>query len=200
MLLLATILLIGVLLGFGLGGDIRNLATAELRLWWVLPVAVALQVAPIPRAEGQVGANLPFAALIRSFALIGLVCGVNWRLRGFPTLLLGVLLNLIPISLNQGMPVSAEAVIEVGGSVEDLPTQRGAKHHLATRDDVLTILGDTIAVREPFKAVVSIGDIVMWVGAALFVTAAMLARERRTDVPPTHPHRARSATKSGTPR
>ena len=195
MLLLGTILLIGLLLGFGLGGDIRNLATTELRLWWLLPLAVVLQVAPIPRGEGTVGANLPFAALILSFAVIGLVCIVNWRLRGFPTLLLGVLLNLIPISVNQGMPVSAEAVVEVGGSVEDVPTQRGAKHHLATREDKLTILGDSIPVREPFKAVVSIGDIVMWIGAALFVTAAMLARERRTDAPPAHPHRARPTTR-----
>ncbi|MDQ4005487.1 MAG: DUF5317 domain-containing protein, partial [Actinomycetota bacterium] len=198
MLLLGTILLIGVLLGFGLGGDIRNLATAELRLWWLLPVAVALQVAPIPRGEGTLGVNLPFATLILSFVVIALVCVVNWGLRGFPTLLLGVLLNLIPISVNQGMPVSAEAVVEVGGSVEDVPTQPGAKHHLATPEDRLTILGDSIAVREPFKAVVSIGDIVMWIGAALFVTAAMLARERRTDVPPPHPHRARPSTRSGT--
>ena len=200
MLLLGTILLIGLLLGFGLRGDLRNLAEARIRFWYLLPVALAVQVAPVPRMEGQLGRHLPFAVLLLSFVIIAVVCVVNWGLRGFPMILLGVLLNAAPIALNQGMPVSGEAVVEVGGSIEDVPRERGTKHHLATSQDRLTELGDVLPIRAPFNAVVSVGDLVMWVGAATFVTAAMLGRERRGWTPPPSGHRPRPSTTSGSPR
>lgn len=197
----AAFLAIGLMLGFGLGGGLRNLAEAQIRLWPLLPVAVAVQVAPIPRLEGELGQHLPFAALLLSFVLIGVVCAVNWGLRGFPTILLGVMLNAAPIAINQGMPVSAQAVAEVGGSVEEVPTERGGKHHLATEQDRIAFLGDAIPIREPFRAVVSVGDLLMWLGVAGFVIAAMLGRERRREEhPPSHPHRARPSTTSESPR
>ena len=199
MLLLGTILLIGVLLGLGLGGDLRNLAEARVRLWYLLPLALVIQLAPIPRGDGEVGRYLPFAALLLSLVLIAVVCVVNWGVRGFPTILLGVLLNAAPIALNQGMPVSPEAVVAVGGSLADLPTEIGEKHHVQTAEDQLTMLADVLPIREPFKAVVSVGDLVMWWGVALFVTAAMLGREQRgADHPPTG-HRSRPSTRSGSP-
>ena len=200
MLLLGTILAIGLLLGFGLRGDLRNLADVRIRVWYLLPVALAVQVAPVPRMEGELGRQLPFAALLLSFLIIAVVCVVNWGLRGFPTILLGVLLNAAPIALNQGMPVSGEAVVAIGGSIEDLPREPGAKHHLATREDRLTVLGDVLPIRHPFNAVVSVGDLMMWVGAAGFVTAAMLGRERRGWLPPPTGHRVRPSTTSGNPR
>lgn len=178
-LLLASILAIGLLLGWGLGGGVRNLAQLEVRLWWLVPIALAMQLVPIPRADSGVGRYLPFVVLLLSFVLIGGVVLVNWRLRGFPAILLGVLLNLIPIALNQGMPVSGAAVAESGGSVADVPTELGAKHHLERPEDELTFLADVIAVRRPFRAVVSAGDLVMWVGAGWFLTAAMLGVPRR---------------------
>lgn len=197
----AAFLAIGVMLGFGLGGNLRNLAEVQIRAWWLLPLAVLLQVVPLPEVEGQVGRHLEYGALVLSFVLIGVVCAVNAGNRGFLLILLGVLLNALPIVVNQGMPVSAAAVAEVGGDVSELPRERGGKHHLATPEDRVAFLGDTIAIREPFKAVVSAGDIAMWLGAAAFVTAAMLGRERRREQPPpSHHHRARPSMTSGSPR
>lgn len=178
-LLLASIVVIGLLLGWGLGGRIRNLAELDVRLWWLIPIALLLQVVPIPRADHGPGRFGPFAVLLLSFVLIGLVMGLNWRIRGFPTILLGVILNLIPIAINQGMPVSGPAILEVGGSLSDIPHDLGEKHHLLRPEDQLTALADVIAVRAPFRAVVSAGDLVMWVGAGWFVTAAMLGSPRR---------------------
>lgn len=194
MLLLASILAIGLLLGWGLGGGIRNLAQLEVRMWWLIPVALAVQVVPIPSAESGPLRYLPFVTLLLSFVLIGAVVVMNWNLRGFPVILLGVILNLIPIVVNQGMPVSGAAVVESGGSLADVPRELGAKHHLETSRDKLTFLADVIAVRTPFRAVVSVGDLVMWAGAGWFVTAAMLGVPRREQRPARRPvRRLRSA-------
>jgi hypothetical protein len=102
---------------------------------------------------------------------------------------LGVILNLVPIALNQGMPVSGAAVIESGGTIEAVPQELGEKHHLQRPEDRLTVLADVIPVREPFRAVVSVGDLVMWVGAGVFVTAAMLGAHRRERLPSPAPRR-----------
>ena len=126
--------------------------------------------------------SLPFIALLLSFAVIGVACIINWRLRGFRLILLGVLLNLIPIGLNQGMPVSAAAVGDAGLSVSRVPTDRGGKHHLAQVGDRVQFLGDVIPVRPPFRTVVSAGDLVMWVGAAAFVSLALLGRATRAEL------------------
>jgi hypothetical protein len=178
-LLLASIVVMGLLLGWGLGGRIRNLGELEVRLWWLVPLALVLQVISIPRSPDGPGKYAPFVILLLSFLLIGVVMTMNWQLRGFPTILLGVVLNLIPIALNQGMPVSGPAVIEAGGSVDAVPRELGEKHHLQRPEDRLTVLADVIPVRKPFHAVVSAGDLVMWVGAGVFVTAAMLGAHRR---------------------
>ena len=189
--------MIGLLLGWGLGGSIRNLAQLDVRLWWLVPVALLLQIAPIPRSDSGLLRYLPFAALLASFVLIAVVMAVNLRHRGFLLILLGVILNLIPIAVNQGMPVSGAAVIEVGGSLSDVPREPGGKHHLREPGDQVTFLADVIAVREPFKAVVSVGDLVMWLGAGWFVTWAMLGAPRREPRPARLPpaRRLRSASR-----
>jgi hypothetical protein len=191
----------GLLLGWGLGGAARNLAHVRVALWPALPVAVALQAIPIPAASQGVGQYLPFAALLVSFALLVVVTAANWRLKGFLLVLVGVVLNAIPIIANQGMPVSGSAVVDVGGSVDDLPTEPGGKHHLSTNEDDLVFLGDVFPVRAPFREVVSVGDLVMYVGAAWFLASAMLGRPER---PPPKPvgrlRRARPSTMWESPR
>jgi hypothetical protein len=185
-MLLGAVLAIGLLLGWGLGGALRNLALVQVRLWQVFPAALALQVLPVP---GGGGSNLPFVALVLSYLFLIGVTALNWRLRGFPLILVGLVLNAIPIFINQGMPVSAEAVVAAGGSVDEVPREPGGKHHLATAEDDLTFLGDVIAVRAPFQAVVSIGDLLMYSGAAVFLAGAMLASPRRPRPPPSLPRR-----------
>jgi hypothetical protein len=176
MLLLASILAIGLCLGWGLGGSLRNLAHVRVGLWFLFPVALVLQAVPVPQAESGTGRLLPFAVLEFSYLVLIVAVVANWGLRGFRLILLGLLLNLVPITLNQGMPVSGSAVVEAGGRAEDVPAEPGGKHHLAGSTDQLPFLGDVIPVREPFRTVVSVGDIVMYAGAATFLAAAMLAK------------------------
>ena len=169
----------GLLLGWGLGGGIRNLGGLEVRLWWLIPLALVLQIIPLPHPDSGPLRYLPFVLLLVSFLLIGAAMILNLGLRGFPAILLGVVLNLVPIVVNQGMPVSGSAVVEAGGALADVPRELGGKHHLKRPEDQVTFLADTIAVRSPFRAVVSVGDLVMWLGAGWFVTWAMLGDPRR---------------------
>jgi hypothetical protein len=197
-LLLAAVLGMGLLMGWGLGGALRNLATVEIRLWPALPGALVLQALPVPTFQGEIGRNLPFAVLVLSYLVLLAVLVVNWRLRGFVIVLFGVLLNLAPILANRGMPVLGGAVERAGGSVKDVPRERGQKHHLATEQDRLLPLADIIGVREPFATVVSVGDVVMYTGAAVFLAAAMLGRSRKEPLPVPAPGFGRSSRPSTT--
>ncbi len=199
-LLIGAILGIGVLLGWGFGGALRNVAHVQVAGWPAFPVGLALQAVPIPHVGDGGGRYLPFVALVASYVIIVMAAGINWRLRWFPTIMVGVALNAVPIVVNQGMPVSGQAVREVGGSVDAVPRERGQKHHLATGRDELAFLGDVIPVREPFQAVVSLGDLVMYVGAAGFLAAAMLGRhERRPRSAPQTGHSARPSSEWESP-
>ena len=201
MLLVGAILGIGLLIGWGFGGALRNLGPARINWWPALPAALVLQGVPIPQPDGEVGRLLPFAVLLLSYAVLIAVLAVNWRLRGFLVVLAGLVLNLVPIVANQGMPVSGTAIETVGGSLENIPREHGEKHHLATDEDVILPLADVIAVRDPFNTVVSVGDVLMYAGAAVFLAAAMMAspeRPPRRDFARSRP--ARPSTMSGSPR
>ena len=182
-LVAAAFLVIGLLLGWGFGGSLRNVAHVRVALWWLFPIGLALQILPLPSFETGSVRYLPFAVLLFSYVLLIAVAAINWRVRGAPLILVGLVLNLIPIALNQGMPVSGSAVREVGGSVASVPIEPGGKHHLATGEDRLTFLGDVIPMRSPFREVVSVGDLVLWLGAAVFLAAAMLALPERPPRP-----------------
>ena len=182
MLLIGAILAIGLLIGWGFGGDLRNFSAIGIRLWWVAPLALLLQVLPLPEGESGITRLLPAGALLASFWLLTVVAAANWRLRGFGLILIGVLMNFTVISVNQGMPVSAEALarIEATEDVEPLrEAPEGAKHHLATEEDRLRPIGDVIPVEEPFDVVVSPGDVLAYSGAAVLVAAVMLGRPER---------------------
>lgn len=182
MLLIVAILGVGLLLGWGLRGSLRNLADVRVRLWWMAPAALALQVMPFSGGEGSITRWLPLSILLFSYLLLIIVVGANRRLRGFGMILLGLTMNLTVIAANQGMPVS-EAALERVGHPEDVQELReagpGAKHRLEGEDDVLTPLADVIAVRDPFSAIVSIGDVLAYSGAAVFLGSAMLGRATR---------------------
>ena len=200
-LLLAAILGIGLLLGWGLGGRLRNLGEVRIRLWPLALAGLVLQIVPIPALEGAPGMLLPVGVLLLSFAVLLLFVVLNWRLRGFWLIGLGLLLNAVVIGANHGMPVSEYAARQSGqaGAIPQLMSGQDPKHRLADDEVVLLPLADVIPVGSPFNIVVSVGDVVAYVGAAVFLTATMLGvgdrRQRRPDRRP--PGRARM---SGTPR
>jgi hypothetical protein len=198
MLLVGAIFAIALMLGWGLGGRLRALARVRIRLWWLIPLAVLLQVLPAPQAGEGLARLVPVGFLLGSYLLLAVVAVANWYQRGFPLILLGLLLNGAVVTINEGMPVSEQAIRDSGNLslLEDLPRQRGGKHHAATDRDVLVFMADSIAVREPFGVVVSPGDVAIDVGAAVWLGAAMLGRQdRREEEAPSSPRTATWGTR-----
>jgi hypothetical protein len=195
-LLLAAILGIGLLLGWGFGGRLRNLGTVPIHLWPLALIGLVLQVVPIPRPEGSLRDVLPIGVLLLSFAVLLFFVAVNWRLRGFLLIGLGLLLNAVVIAANLGMPVSEHAARQSGQAeaIGVLTSGDDPKHHLASEEDVLLPLADVIPVGSPFNIVVSAGDVISYVGAAVFLTATMLGAADRTPRSPGRPLEGRART------
>lgn len=163
-------------LGYLLGGRLHRLGNVRFRHAWAGLAGVALQVLPV-------GGTLGFVVLIASFVLLLFVAWVNRRLPGFALIAAGLCLNLVVIAVNEGMPVTREAIVasDQAETLDDIRAAGGTKHHLATAQDDLLILADRIGIPAPVAQAVSIGDVVAYAGVVWFVVAAM---RRRTEEEP----------------
>jgi hypothetical protein len=183
MILLAGTLVLAILVGYLTGGRLRNLGTLTLR-WWPLALAgLALQLVPYPESFPD---WVAVAALLVSFAMLMVFAWVNRRWAGFGLILFGLALNALVITVNQGMPVSREALVnsDQGDLLDYLIEHGGAKHHLATDDDRLLALGDVIGIPGPIGQAISIGDIFVYVGLILVIAAAMRGRPAAKETAP----------------
>ncbi len=177
MLLIAGAIVAGCLAGLAVGGSLRSLAEIRLRWWPLAVIGLAFQLAPVPALKGQADHWLGVGLLIASYvALLGFVI-VNARLPGFALISVGFALNVLVISLNGGMPVSGHALAEAYGPsygtvVTELRASGGAKHHLERSDDVLVPLTDVIALGSPVHLVMSVGDVLFFLGVTWVIAAA----------------------------
>jgi Family of unknown function (DUF5317) len=164
-----------LVIGFLLGGRVRNLANLEIAWPWLALVGLALQFVTGP------GSTVPLVCLYLSFALLIVFTIKNVRIFGFAVILAGVLCNLLVIGINGGMPVSKAALrgSDQGRFLGALENNPYPKHHLATDDDLLRFLGDVIPVPEPIAQAISVGDILTYGGVGLVVIGAMRGPSRR---------------------
>jgi hypothetical protein len=141
---------------------------------------LALQASPLP---GGVGRPVGSAVLVGSYGLLIAFAWVNRRLPALWLVMAGVVLNILVIAVNGGMPVSANALETAGARAEELLGAGTAKHHLMGPGDTLTPLGDVIGIPPPVGAVISIGDVSLYAGVAVLVVMVMLGRsgENRRD-------------------
>jgi hypothetical protein len=194
MLLIAAVLVIGLLLGYLAGGRLRNLEHLRLRWWWLAPIGLLMQLAPLP-LHGHVDKQVSVGLLIASYpVLLAFVAG-NIRLPGLPLLFIGLFMNLLVISVNDGMPVTRHA-LEASGQgnlLQDLIHNGGAKHHLAGPGDVLLPLADVIPIGKPIRQVVSAGDLVVYSGMVWLIVAVMRRRPSETAPAPPPERSGRSA-------
>ncbi|MEX0754694.1 MAG: DUF5317 domain-containing protein [Actinomycetota bacterium] len=157
-----------VVAGYAFGGRLSGLSTTRFR-WWGLAVAgLLLQVGPVP-------GPILVPVLIASFAMLVVFALVNARLPGFGLVFIGLALNTVVITANLGMPVTSDALADSGqrDTIAELNSMDETKHHIATDNDVLLVLSDWIPIPPPVKQAISIGDLVMWIGAGVFVVSTM---------------------------
>jgi hypothetical protein len=120
------------------------------------------------------------AALATGLGLAVLLAFVaaNAHITGVVVIGLGLLLNLVAVALNSGMPVRGGALVAAGiVEQEELPTlDVDGPRHLETPRDRLPVLGDVLPVPLT-REVVSFGDLIVIFGAADAVRD--LVRRRR---------------------
>src|SRR5215470_7406397 len=107
MILLVSVLVLAVVVGYAIGGRLRNLETMRLRWWGLALGGLFLQLVPFPSGWSH---GVSVAALLVSFAMLIAFGVLNWRVCGVPVILFGLCLNGLVITVNQGMPVTLGAL------------------------------------------------------------------------------------------
>jgi hypothetical protein len=164
----------GVLFGMLTGGRPANAARRPVQLTWLLLCSALVQVA----AELlDVPDRLGLAMVLVSYVGLAAFAIANIRLVGMPVVLVGLAANLAVIALNGGMPVRASAILasNAAASSELATLDFGAKRHLATDTDRLTVLGDVVPVR-PTHEVLSFGDLILAFGIADVIFRLLMPR------------------------
>lgn len=161
-------------IGLLAGGSLRDFPAVRIRWTWLVLLGVGLQFV-------AVRGTLAFPVLMASFvAMIAFVLS-NVRAPGFVFILVGLSLNALVIGLNQSMPVSREALVSSGqtNTIVDLTTDTdGQKHFLADDDTDLLQLGDVIAIGNPIRQAISIGDGFVHLGIGWFIVVALRKPKR----------------------
>lgn len=164
---------LAVCVGFIAGGSLRPFERLNVHWWGIALAGLALQAIPLPSGVGRpVGS----AVLVGSYGLLVAFAWVNRRLPALWLVMAGLLLNILVIAVNGGMPVSPEALETAGASAKDLLGAATSKHHLMNPGDTLRPLADVIGIPPPIGAVISIGDVLLYSGVAVLVVAVMLGR------------------------
>ncbi len=167
------VLVLAICVGFIAGGTLRPFEHLKVRWWGIALAGLALQGVSL---ASDIGRSAGAALLVGSYALLLLFAWTNRRLPALWLVMAGLVLNILVIGVNGGMPVSASALETAGASAEGLLGEGTAKHHLMGPEDRLTSLGDVIGIPPPIGAVISIGDVLLYAGVAILVVAVMLGR------------------------
>jgi hypothetical protein len=169
----------GAAIGVGLarGGRLRGLAETPVRSRPLGLACLAVQALVVALPLGAIGLPRVLGAVLLILALGALLATAraNGRLPGVPLLALGLLLNLLVVVANLGMPVPAATLERAGVEVErPLPDRPDAKHVLEGGGTRLATLGDRLAVR-PLGTVTSYGTVIELAGLFLLVQHLLLA-------------------------
>jgi hypothetical protein len=180
MLLIPGLIALAILVGFLLGGSLRRFEDLEIHRWGLALVGLGLHLAAmyvvVDKVAGPVVLALSYAFLI-AFLVWNRWIPAAW------VMVAGLLLNLVVVVANGGMPVDPNAVQAIGGDTTSLELANDGAHHLMTAEDVFWRLGDTIGVPAPVSAVVSIGDVLLYGAIGYSIVQIMRGRCRENPRP-----------------
>jgi hypothetical protein len=164
-------IVIGLAVGFLLGGRPSGLATLQFR-WAPLAIAgLAVQIllfsGPISDRVGDLGP----VVYIASTLMVLVVVVRNIRIAGMPLVALGAASNLVAIIANGGYMPDSPGAAAAAGHVEATTYSNSA----IVENAVLAPLTDIFAMPAwmPFSNVFSIGDLLIGVGVAIAIVVAM---------------------------
>ncbi|HVM40822.1 MAG TPA: DUF5317 family protein, partial [Acidimicrobiia bacterium] len=167
----------GVVFSVVTGGSVARVLDVPVRWSPLLAGAFALQVLlGVWHPGGGWPRPVGLGLYLVSFVLLAAFCARNLRLVGMSVVLVGVLMNLVAIAANGGMPVRlpADADAAARGRLDASVTH-------VPEDDAgpLRALGDIIVVGAPVDRAISFGDLVLAVGLVDVIYRASRRPRRR---------------------
>jgi hypothetical protein len=184
-MILLAVVLVSLAVALLRGGDLRRLADVSIRSGWLVLLAFALQAYLVYVPAGKnAGLSDPSSWLhIGTYVLLLVGIWLNRRLPGMKWVLAGLVLNLAVIAANGGfMPITPDAVVQLGHADRVTSLEAGQRVYLA-KDVILPReqtqlwpLSDVfvIALGFPLRTAFSCGDILVAIGAFLFLQHTLL--------------------------
>jgi hypothetical protein len=150
------------------GGSLSGLAEIRLRHSWLIIGALLVQI-----LITEIVTDGPRPVLIglhlATYAVAGVAIWANRSIPGLLVLAVGAAMNAVTIAFNDGtLPASPHALAAAG-----LVQKSGFENSGVLAHPVLPWLGDIMATPSwlPFRNVISVGDIVILVGATVMIHA-----------------------------
>jgi len=173
---------IGILLGYALGGRLSGLTALRLRALWLVPLALVIQLLIFPLFTPE--PLLPYGTAVLhgiSYALVFLWLLVNLRARPLMVVGAGALLNLVVVLANGGYMPAKPSALSAAGLTSVAETVAGGETYgnivgmsASTR---LNYLGDWIPLPRwlPFATAMSVGDVLVMAGLVWLLVKGMRA-------------------------
>lgn len=156
------------------GGSLDSLAATKFAALPFLFAGLALQLIFSFWDPSWLTAGLSLAVLIGSNVLVAMFIWLNRRLAGMLIAGAGLVLNVLVISLNGAMPVSADAA-RVAGRAQGLENA-DIKHDRLDDETLLPWLADIMPI-PGIGLIMSLGDVVLALGIARLTYARTTANE-----------------------
>jgi hypothetical protein len=146
------------------GGRLGRLASIRVRGTWVPVVALAIQVL-ITTIIRDGHAELHKTVHIATYVLIGVFLWCNRRLPGVKIIGLGAFLNALVITVNGGQMAASRTAERLAG----LHLGAGFENSAPLAHPHLLWFGDVIPWPGPLPNVLSIGDLLIYVGTLILL-------------------------------
>lgn len=167
--------LIGLVVGFLLGGRPSGLASLRIEYGWVMIAGLIVQIILFsPFGAARVG-DLGPPIYVGSTLLVAGAILANLRITGMALVGLGAISNLAAIIANGGyMPADPRAAAALG-----VAETAAYSNSSVVADPALWLLTDIFAMPAwmPWSNVFSIGDVMIVIGVVIAIAAAMRRRE-----------------------
>ncbi|HED23905.1 MAG TPA: hypothetical protein ENN91_02155 [Firmicutes bacterium] len=171
----------GLAIGWLRKGSVKNLNRVNLVGWPLILLALLLQAVirlDFNYFNSKLSSGYPFLYIL-SFILLLVFVILQKRQAGIIIFGLGILLNLLVISANQGrMPVDTSTM--PAEKAAELDAGTASPFHITMIEDTpLAFLGDIIPLPCSENRLVSIGDILLGAGTAIYIQQNMTKKKKK---------------------
>jgi hypothetical protein len=177
-------LVIGLALGLLLGGQPARLSELKLRYAWLCVLGLAVQLVLFSDAVTERIGSLGVPIYVVSTVAVAGAVAANYRIPGMAIVALGAFSNLAAIVANGGYMPTTAAALEAAG----FTAKTGYSNSALLDDPKLPWLTDIFAMPPwiPAHNVFSVGDVLIGVGVAVVIVAAMRSPRLLADGAPAH--------------